>query len=105
MLFLLTGDVQIGKTRWLEGLIAALADVGVGAAGVVAPGQWVPSTGPEADANGYEKLGIDNLLLPEGGRLSPAGGIWPMRKEASTKAVKRRGRNWHGISSMMQLRR
>lgn len=66
MLFLLTGDVQIGKTRWLEGLVAALADVGVGAAGVVAPGQWVPSAGPEADANGYEKLGIDNLLLPEG---------------------------------------
>lgn len=69
MLFLLTGDVQIGKTRWLEGLVAALADVGVGAAGVVAPGQWVPSAGPEADANGYEKLGIDNLLLPEGRRV------------------------------------
>lgn len=69
MLFLLTGDVQIGKTRWLEGLIAALAARDVGAAGVLAPGQWVPSTGPEADANGYEKLGIDNLLLPEGQRV------------------------------------
>ena len=53
MLFLLTGDVQIGKTRWLEGLIAALADAGVGADGVVAPGQWVPSAGPEADTRSW----------------------------------------------------
>lgn len=69
MLFLLTGEVQIGKTRWLESLVAELAERGVPCAGVLAPGQWVPSTGPHADANGFEKLGIDNVLLPGGERI------------------------------------
>lgn len=69
MLFLLTGEVQIGKTRWLESLVAELAERGVPCAGVLAPGQWVPSTGPHADANGFEKLGIDNVLLPGGERV------------------------------------
>ena len=69
MLFLLTGEVQIGKTRWLESLVAELGAFGVPCAGVLAPGQWVPSTGPHADANGFEKLGIDNVLLPSGERI------------------------------------
>lgn len=69
MLFLLTGEVQIGKTRWLESLVAELAERGVPCAGVLAPGQWVPSRGPRADANGFEKLGIDNVLLPGGERI------------------------------------
>ena len=60
MLFLLTGDVQIGKTRWLERLAAELAAEGVTVAGVVAPGVW------RADGAGsFEKLGIDNVLLPQ----------------------------------------
>ena len=70
MLFLLTGEVQIGKTRWLESLVTELADRGVPCAGVLAPGQWVPSEGEHADENGYEKLGIDNVLLPDGERIS-----------------------------------
>lgn len=69
MLFLLTGKVQIGKTRWLESLVTELADRGVPCAGVLAPGQWVPSEGEHADANGFEKLGIDNVLLPSGERI------------------------------------
>lgn len=69
MLFLLTGEVQIGKTRWLESLVAELGAFGVPCVGVLAPGQWVPSTGPHADANGFEKLGIDNVLLPGGERV------------------------------------
>ena len=69
MLFLLTGEVQIGKTRWLESLVVELGAFGVPCAGVLAPGQWVPSTGPHADANGFEKLGIDNVLLPGGERV------------------------------------
>ena len=40
MLFLLTGDVQIGKTRWLERLAAELSGDGVQVAGVLAPGVW-----------------------------------------------------------------
>jgi hypothetical protein len=69
MLFLLTGEVQIGKTRWLEKLVADLAERGVLCAGVLAPGQWVASAGERADGNGYEKLGIDNVLLPGGERV------------------------------------
>lgn len=38
MLFLLTGEVQIGKTRWLESLVTELADCGVSCVGVLAPG-------------------------------------------------------------------
>ena len=76
MLFLLTGDVQIGKTRWLENLCASLQAAGTCVAGVVAPGQWVPR--PEGQPGGrhgfdgagrFEKLGIDNVLLPQGARI------------------------------------
>ena len=76
MLFLLTGDVQIGKTRWLENLCARLQAAGTCVAGVVAPGQWVPR--PEGQPGGkhgfdgtgrFEKLGIDNVLLPQGTRI------------------------------------
>ena len=76
VLFLLTGDVQIGKTRWLENLCASLQAAGTCVAGVVAPGQWVPR--PEGQPGGkhgfdgagrFEKLGIDNMLLPQGTRI------------------------------------
>ena len=76
MLFLLTGDVQIGKTRWLENLCASLQAAGTCVAGVVAPGQWAPR--PEGQPGGkhgfdgtgrFEKLGIDNVLLPLGTRI------------------------------------
>ena len=68
MLFILTGDIQIGKTRWLESTCRKLAADGIPCAGVVAPGVWVPSE--HDDANGFEKLGIDNLLLPQGERIT-----------------------------------
>lgn len=76
MLFLLTGDVQIGKTRWLENLCTCLQAAGTCVAGVVAPGQWAPR--PEGQPGGkhgfdgtgrFEKLGIDNVLLPQGTRI------------------------------------
>lgn len=70
MLFLLTGECQIGKTRWLEALVGRLANGGVASYGVIAPGDWVPSESPAANDQGFEKLGIDNVLLPEG-RLVP----------------------------------
>lgn len=60
MLFLLTGIQQSGKTRWLERLVAKLEDGGVRVAGMLAPGVW------REHADGTrEKLGIDNLLLPQ----------------------------------------
>ncbi len=76
MLFLLIGDVQIGKTRWLEKLCGDLAAAGVCVAGVIAPGQWVPrAEGQPGGRHGFdgegrfEKLGIDNALLPQGERI------------------------------------
>lgn len=68
MLFILTGDIQIGKTRWLERTCRNLAEGSIPCAGVIAPGVWVPSD--HGDANGFEKLGIDNLLLPQGERIA-----------------------------------
>lgn len=83
VLFALTGDVQTGKTRWLERFAAELAAEGVPVAGVIAPGVWRPrgadgasaipsrferSLGARADS-AFEKLGIDNLLLPQGERI------------------------------------
>ena len=76
MLFLLTGDVQIGKTRWLERLAAELSGDGVQVAGVLAPGVWrvrepheVPGERGLAGEGRFEKLGIDNVLLPGGERV------------------------------------
>lgn len=60
MLFILTGDIQIGKTRWLQALVASLSQAGVLCSGVLAPGEWVPK--PEG---GFEKRGINNTLLPQ----------------------------------------
>lgn len=67
MLFLLTGDVQIGKTRWLQRMTAELARDGVAVAGVLAPGVWRERA--PAGEGGFEKLGIDNVLLPGGERI------------------------------------
>ena len=63
MLFILTGDVQTGKTRWLMSLTENLGNAGVVCYGVVAPGVW-ESHGEEGELR-YEKLGIDNVLLPQ----------------------------------------
>ena len=70
MLFVLTGNVQTGKSRWLERLVGDLGQHGVPSYGVLSPGTWAESAGARADANGYEKLGIDNVLLPDGERVS-----------------------------------
>lgn len=64
MLFILTGDVQIGKSRWLKALVDELAQSGVSCLGVIAPGIWIESSTDAANDQGYEKLGISNLLLP-----------------------------------------
>ena len=61
MLFVLTGDVQTGKTRWLLRLLDDLRALGVGADGVIAPGVW-----REDGCGGFEKLAIENRLLPDG---------------------------------------
>lgn len=77
MLFLLTGDVQAGKTRWLAALADELASEGVAVAGVLAPGVWrerapheAPGARGLAGEGRFEKLGIDNVLLPKGERIA-----------------------------------
>ena len=59
VLYILTGDVQIGKTRWLQALVRDLEARGAVCDGVIAPGVW-----REDKAGGFDKLGIDNELLP-----------------------------------------
>lgn len=66
MLFILTGGVQTGKTRWLQRLVHDAAGAGVPAFGVLAPGRWIPKTRPTPDGDLFDKVGIDNVLLPEG---------------------------------------
>lgn len=69
MLYLLTGDVQIGKSRWLTQLVDELSADDITCYGVLAPGDWVPSTSPKANADGFEKRGIWNVLLPGNERI------------------------------------
>ena len=59
VLYILTGDVQIGKTRWLQALVSGLEARGAVCDGVIAPGVW-----RKDEAGGFDKLGIDNELLP-----------------------------------------
>ncbi|MBR3181862.1 MAG: hypothetical protein IKF56_04405 [Eggerthellaceae bacterium] len=75
MLFVLTGGVQTGKTRWLEDVMDDLRSAGIQPCGALAPGVWAdrrndPESFPRADENGFEKLGIDNILLPSGERIA-----------------------------------
>lgn len=94
MLFVLTGDIQTGKTRWLAGVLEELERDGVPCAGVLAPGIWrecgfdAAKDGTSVAAGGeaaapaevgdgpvastaprFEKLGIENVLLPQGEHL------------------------------------
>lgn len=92
VLFYLTGDIQIGKTRWLESLIDELCRLGVPTYGVVAPGRWIER--PE----GFEKLGIDNVMLPQGTRVAfaePAERGWTF----SVDAIKRVNRHMDELFS------
>lgn len=66
MLFLLTGDIQCGKTRWLENLCHEAESRGTSVAGVLAPGVWEElKDAPEK----FYKLGINNVLLPSKARV------------------------------------
>lgn len=86
-------------------MCASLQAAGTCVAGVVAPGQWVPR--PEGQPDGkhgfdgagrFEKLGIDNVLLPQGERI----GFARRRDLAagarhSRKGCRRRRRSWAGL--------
>lgn len=98
MLFVLTGDIQIGKSRWLAALDEELTQSGVTCLGVIAPGVWVESDGVAANDQGFEKLGIDNLLLPGHALVPFARRVDLARKEGSYAANSQAGRaglGWH----------
>lgn len=69
MLFILTGDVQTGKTRWLSRLIEHLETKDVVSYGVLAPGIWNKITDPKTGETALDKLGIENVLLPQKERI------------------------------------
>lgn len=108
MLFVLNGDIQTGKTRWLCDVCEEIASLGVVPFGVVAPGIWRRPEDPghvtisggmscaevdaidwtqapphPADKNGFEKLGIVNTLLP--GR---EGVLFALRRDVAVAAGK-----------------
>ena len=93
MLYILTGGIQTGKTRWLQTLVDGLGERGVPVRGVLAPGVWRPNP---AKPGGLEKLGIDNVLLPGGERVSFA-----RRRDLDPKA--RSEMEWHGMPADMKL--
>ena len=64
MLYMLTGEIQTGKTRWLERRVDEARAAGIDVHGVLAPGVWRRLPG-----GGLEKVGIDNVLLPSGERI------------------------------------
>ena len=92
MLYILTGEMQTGKTRWLNKLIENLKVVGIASYGVITPGIWRKPEAAGGTAGGvadgvagettdgtasnstdgsveFEKLGIEALLLPDGIRI------------------------------------
>ncbi len=70
MLFILTGVMQTGKTRWLEHLIEQVHESDMPVYGVVAPGQWIDHRANAPAGQRFEKLGIDNILLPQNERIA-----------------------------------
>jgi hypothetical protein len=58
MLYILTGQIQIGKTRWLTSQIARGRAAGVHFEGIISPGRW-----RTRDDGSFEKLGIDLRFL------------------------------------------
>lgn len=108
MLFVLNGDIQTGKTRWLCDVCEEIASLGVVPFGVVAPGiwrrpedpghvtisggmscaevdaiDWTQAPSRPADKNGFEKLGIVNTLLPR-----REGILFALRRDVAVAAGK-----------------
>jgi len=59
MLYILTGEMQTGKTRWLQAFIDYANEQGVEVHGILTPGVW-------EDQNGsFIKKGINMVLMPD----------------------------------------
>ena len=103
MLFVLTGQVQTGKTRWLEETLDELEAHGAIPYGVYAPGVWADrrddaTVSEHVDDNGFEKLGIDNVLLPSRDRIAFARRTDLARADGAYDANSQSGKaklGWH----------
>ncbi len=71
-LFVLTGEIQTGKSRWLEAQLSHLEAAGVQVCGVLAPGVWVEVPVSSEHPQGFEKLAIDWVFYPEHDRVRAA---------------------------------
>ncbi len=58
MLYIVTGSIQSGKTRWLQEVVRQLEESSVRCEGILAPGIWSKAE------DGFRKEGILNVLLP-----------------------------------------
>ncbi len=98
MLYILTGEVQTGKSRWLERRVGKLVSEGVECYGVISAGIWIRSDSECANSQGFEKLGIESILLPKMERfefakrndLAKADGSFDQRSQAG-----KAGLGWH----------
>jgi hypothetical protein len=81
MLYIITGNVQVGKTRWLDQGVQCARSAGIFVCGATAPGVWQQADDADSSAGGSrfsrsddgilrEKLGIDNMLWPQGRRIA-----------------------------------
>ncbi|WP_165253906.1 hypothetical protein [Adlercreutzia sp. ZJ304] len=98
MLYILTGKVQAGKSRWLEERVKTLGAEGIECYGVISAGIWIRSDSEYANSQGFEKLGIESILLPKMERfefakrkdLAKANGSFNQRSQAGKV-----GLGWH----------
>ena len=90
MILIMTGEIQTGKTRWLEALVDDLDARGISVYGMLSPGVWRDRAAEEAEGvesfdgaqtGRYEKLGIEAVLYPSRERL-------PFARRADLAAAK-----------------
>ncbi len=98
MLYILTGEVQTGKSRWLEHRLEKLTADGISCYGVISAGIWIESASERANGHGFEKLGIESILLPQMVRFEFARRVDLSREDGTFDARSQAGRaglGWH----------
>ena len=87
MLYFLTGEIQTGKTRWLQAHIEELEREGLSVYGVLSPGIWRKREAGELAQNRascpgeFEKLGINCILYPSREQF-----VFAQRRDLAQKA-------------------
>ncbi len=98
MLYILTGDIQTGKSRWLEQYVEKLTTDGIVCYGIISAGIWMESNSKRANDQGFEKLGIESVLLPQRERFEFAKRIDLAKEDGSFAEQSQAGKaglGWH----------